>query len=72
MTKGYQNFKFQQPYEQAMYYSSLILRDQAWPWNDEFEVLCVLEADNLAKFYHLMLSRTFIEFYVTGSFHLMF
>ncbi|KAM7505463.1 hypothetical protein LguiB_004367 [Lonicera macranthoides] len=67
VTKGYQNFKFQQPYELAMYYSSLILRDQAWPWNDEFEVLRVLEADNLAKFYHLMLSRTFIKFYVTGN-----
>lgn len=59
--------KFQQPYQQAMYYCSLILQDQTWPWYDELEVLPHLEADNLVKFYPLMLSRTFLECYIAGS-----
>ncbi|KAI7990111.1 Insulin-degrading enzyme-like 1, peroxisomal [Camellia lanceoleosa] len=67
VTKDYQNFKFQQPYQQAMYYCSLILEDQTWPWNDGLEVLPHLEVDNLSKFVPLMLSRTFLECYVTGN-----
>uniref|UniRef100_A0A5B7AH59 Putative zinc-metallopeptidase, peroxisomal n=1 Tax=Davidia involucrata TaxID=16924 RepID=A0A5B7AH59_DAVIN len=67
VTKEYQNFKFQQPYKQAMYYCSLILQDQAWPWNDDLEVLPHLEADDLTKFAPLMLSRTFLECYVAGN-----
>lgn len=60
--------KFQQPYQQAMYYCSLILQDQTWPWNDELEALSHLDADNLANFYPLMLSRAFIECYIAGSY----
>ncbi|KAK1366199.1 insulin-degrading enzyme-like 1, peroxisomal [Heracleum sosnowskyi] len=67
ITKDYQNFKFQQPYQQAMYYCSLILQDQTWPWSDQLEALPHLEADHLAKFYPLMISRTFIECYVAGN-----
>lgn len=67
VTKEYQNVKFQQPYQQAMDYCSLILQDQTWPWYDELEVLPHLEADNLVKFYPLMLSRTFLECYVAGN-----
>lgn len=67
VTKDYQNMKFQQPYQQAMYYCSLILQDQIWPWNEELEALSHLEADNLANFYPLILSRTFIECYVAGN-----
>ncbi|KAL3533783.1 hypothetical protein ACH5RR_007304, partial [Cinchona calisaya] len=67
VTKGYQNFKFQQPYQQAMYYCSLILHDQALPWTEELEVLPHLEAENFLKFYPQMLSRTFMECYVAGN-----
>ncbi|KAL2535058.1 Zinc-metallopeptidase [Abeliophyllum distichum] len=67
VTKEYQNMKFQQPYKQAMYYCTLILQDQTWPWYDKLEVLPYLEADNLVKFYPLMLSRTFMECYVAGN-----
>ncbi|XP_052172823.1 insulin-degrading enzyme-like 1, peroxisomal [Diospyros lotus] len=67
VTKDYQNFKFQQPYQQAMYYCSLILEDQAWPWNDGLEVLPHLQADTLSKFAPLMLSRAFLECYVAGN-----
>ncbi|KAM7530076.1 hypothetical protein LguiB_033486 [Lonicera macranthoides] len=65
--KEYQNLKYQQPYQQAMYYCSLILQDQTWPWSDELEILPHLEADNLANFYQLMLSRAFVEFYAAGN-----
>ncbi|KAF7147234.1 hypothetical protein RHSIM_Rhsim03G0022100 [Rhododendron simsii] len=67
VAKDYQNFKFQQPYEQAMYYCSLILEDQTWPWNDGLEALPHLQADNLTQFFPLMLSRTFLECYISGN-----
>ncbi|KAF2289393.1 hypothetical protein GH714_035782 [Hevea brasiliensis] len=65
--KEYENFKFQQPYQQAMYHCSLILQNQAWPWMDELEVLPHLEAEDLAKFVPLMLSRAFLECYIAGN-----
>ncbi|KAD0702505.1 hypothetical protein E3N88_43836 [Mikania micrantha] len=67
VTKQYENFRFQQPYQQAMYYCSLLLKDQSWPWNDELEVLSVLEPEDLLKFYPQILSRTFIECYAAGN-----
>ncbi|XP_073221910.1 insulin-degrading enzyme-like 1, peroxisomal isoform X3 [Cicer arietinum] len=67
VTKEYQNFKYQQPYQQAMYYCSLILQDQTWPWVEQLEVLPVLQAEDLAKFVPVMLSRTFLECYVAGN-----
>jgi insulysin len=65
--KDYQNIKFEQPYKQAMHYCSYMLHDQGFHWNDELEVLPFLEADDLENFYKQMLSRTFIEFYITGN-----
>ncbi|XP_027100971.2 insulin-degrading enzyme-like 1, peroxisomal [Coffea arabica] len=67
VTKDYQNFKFQQPYQQAMYYYSLILHDQALPWTEQLEVLPHLQVDNLLKFYLQMLSRTFLECYIARN-----
>ncbi|XP_050230326.1 insulin-degrading enzyme-like 1, peroxisomal [Mercurialis annua] len=65
--KEYENFKFQQPYQQAMYYCSLILQNQAWPWMEELEVLPNLGSAELAKFVPVMLSRAFLECYVAGN-----
>ncbi|KAL5540423.1 hypothetical protein UlMin_044939 [Ulmus minor] len=67
VTKKYQNYKFQQPYQQAMYYCSLILEDHSWPWMESLEILPHLEADDLAKFVPLMLSRAFVECYISGN-----
>ena len=67
VTKEYQNFKFQQPYEQAMYYCSLILQDRTWPWMEQLEILPHLEAEDLAKFVPMMLSRASLECYTAGS-----
>ncbi|CAL1352436.1 unnamed protein product [Linum trigynum] len=67
MTKAYENYKFQQPYEQAMYYCSLILYDQAWPWTEGLEVLSQLQADDLSRFVPMLLSRAFLECYVAGN-----
>jgi insulysin len=67
VAKDYQNFKFQQPYQQAMYYCSLILEDQTWPWNDGLEALPRLQADSLSQFFPLMLARTFLECYIAGN-----
>ncbi|XP_057982106.1 insulin-degrading enzyme-like 1, peroxisomal [Malania oleifera] len=65
--KDYQNFKFQQPYQQAAYYCSLILQDNTLPWMEELEVLPHLEADDLTKFAPQMLSRAFLESYIAGN-----
>lgn len=67
VTKEYQNLKYQQPYQQAMYYCSLILEDQTWPWVEQLEVLPGLQAEDLAKFVPVMLSRTFLECYIAGN-----
>lgn len=67
VTKEYQNFKFQQPYQQAMYYCSLLLEDHTWPWNEELDALPYLEADHLAKFYPHILSKTFLECFMAGN-----
>lgn len=66
MIKEYGNLKFQQPYQQAMYYCYLLLQDQTWPWMEELEILPHLQAEDLAKFIPLMLSRAFLECYIAG------
>lgn len=58
--------KFQQPYQQAMYYCTLILQDETWHWSEELEVLPHLEVEDLVKFYPSMLSRIFLECYAAG------
>ncbi|GAB2227967.1 hypothetical protein Droror1_Dr00009796 [Drosera rotundifolia] len=65
--KDYENYKFQQPYQQAMSYCSLILLDQSWPWTEQVEVLPHLEPDDLSKFVPVLLSRTFLECFVAGN-----
>ncbi|KAK4755404.1 hypothetical protein SAY87_009161 [Trapa incisa] len=65
--KEYRNLKFQQPYQQAMYYCSLILQDSTWPWMEQLEILPQLEAEDLSIFLPIMLSRAFLECYISGN-----
>ncbi|KDP26057.1 hypothetical protein JCGZ_21090 [Jatropha curcas] len=65
--KEYENLKFQQPYQQAMYHCSLILENQGWPWMEQIEVLHRLEAEDLSKFVPTLLSRAFLECYIAGN-----
>ena len=65
--KKYQNMKYQQPYQQAMYYCSLILQDHTWPWTEQLDILPALQVEDVAKFVPLMLSRTFLDFYIAGN-----
>ncbi|KAG2637828.1 hypothetical protein PVAP13_2NG546806 [Panicum virgatum] len=67
MTKEYENFKFRQPYQQVLYYCSLMLDDQAWPWDEEFSALSHLEASDLGIFLPHLLAKTFIECYFAGN-----
>lgn len=66
MTKEYENFKFRQPYQQALYYCSLILDETAWPWDEKLAALSHLEASDLGKFVPHLLAKTFIESYFAG------
>ncbi|KAK9664344.1 hypothetical protein RND81_14G035000 [Saponaria officinalis] len=65
--KEHQNYKFHQPYQQAMYYCSLILEDHLWPWMEKLDCLPHLEADDLSNFISLMMSKAFLECYVAGN-----
>ncbi|KAL8489862.1 hypothetical protein ACS0TY_025664 [Phlomoides rotata] len=67
IAKEYQNMKCQQPYQQVMYYCSLILQDETWPWSEELEVLPHLGAQDLVKFYPLMFPRIFVECLAAGN-----
>ncbi|KAH9294451.1 hypothetical protein KI387_040346, partial [Taxus chinensis] len=65
--KNYLNFKFQQPYQQALYYCSLLLEHRMWQRNEFLEVIPQIEADDLMKFAPRITSRTFFECYVAGN-----
>lgn len=65
--KEYKNIKYQQPYQQALFYCSLLLEDRLWHWNEELEILPHLVVDDLAKFVPLLLSKSFLECYVAGN-----
>ncbi|OEL12894.1 Insulin-degrading enzyme-like 1, peroxisomal, partial [Dichanthelium oligosanthes] len=66
MIKEHENFKFRQPYQQVLYYCSLILDDQAWPWDEEFSALSHLEPSDLGNFLPHLMAKTFIECYFAG------
>eukprot|EP00253_Pinus_taeda_P035420 PITA_35420 len=65
--KEYLNYKFQQPYQQALYYRSLLLQYRMWQKNELLEVLPHIEADNLMKFVPRITFQTFIECYISGN-----
>uniref|UniRef100_A0A0E0QA39 Insulin degrading enzyme n=1 Tax=Oryza rufipogon TaxID=4529 RepID=A0A0E0QA39_ORYRU len=47
ITKAYENFKFQQPHQQASYYCSLILEEQKWTWDEKLAAISHTEARNM-------------------------
>ncbi|XP_022982829.1 insulin-degrading enzyme-like 1, peroxisomal [Cucurbita maxima] len=65
--KEYQNFKFQKPYQQALYYCSLILQDHTWPLMEELAILPHLGAEDLVKFAPTLLSSAYLECYIAGN-----
>ncbi|CAL9246037.1 unnamed protein product [Arabidopsis halleri] len=67
VTKAYKNYKFQQPYHQAMSYCSMVLQDHSWPWTEKLDALSCLKAEDLANFVPMLLSRTFVECYIAGN-----
>jgi insulysin len=71
LNKEYENLKFQQPYQQVLYYCTLMLNDQAWPWDEEFSALPHLEACDLGNFLPHLLAKTFIECYFAGLSYLV-
>ncbi|KAF2923506.1 hypothetical protein DAI22_07g197400 [Oryza sativa Japonica Group] len=67
ITKAYENFKFQQPHQQASYYCSLILEEQKWTWDEKLAAISHTEASDLEKFLPHLLGKTFIESYFAGN-----
>ncbi|XP_031738679.1 insulin-degrading enzyme-like 1, peroxisomal isoform X2 [Cucumis sativus] len=67
LLKNYQNFKFQQPYQQAFYYCSLILGDRTWPLMDKLAILSNLGAQDLDKFVPTLLSSAYLECFIAGN-----
>ncbi|KAL5198469.1 hypothetical protein ABZP36_001981 [Zizania latifolia] len=67
ITKECENFKFRQPYQQALYYCSLILEEQTWTWDEELAAVSQIEASDLQVFLPHLLGKTFIECYFAGN-----
>uniref|UniRef100_A0A0D6QRY2 Insulin-degrading enzyme-like 1, peroxisomal n=1 Tax=Araucaria cunninghamii TaxID=56994 RepID=A0A0D6QRY2_ARACU len=65
--KNHLNLKFQQPYEQAFYYCSLLLEHCMWQRDEFLEVIPRIQADDLVKFAPRITSRMFFECYVAGN-----
>ena len=72
LLKNYQNFKFQQPYQQAFYYCSLILGDRTWPLMDKLAILSNLGAQDLDKFVPTLLSSAYLECFIAGLYYFLF
>ncbi|KAG8080044.1 hypothetical protein GUJ93_ZPchr0007g4342 [Zizania palustris] len=65
--KEYENFKFRQPYQQALYYCSLILEEQTWTWDEGLAAVSQIEASDLQVFLPHLLGKMFIECYFSGN-----
>ena len=65
--KEYANFRFHQPYQQALYYCSLILEHKKWDINAYIEAINPIETADLISFFPRMLSRLHFECYVAGK-----
>eukprot|EP00250_Pteridium_aquilinum_P021928 c25264_g2_i1 orf=2311-5265(+) len=65
--KDYLNFRFRQPYQQALYYFSLILQHRKWDINAYVEAITPIEAADLTAFFPRLLSRVHYECYVAGN-----
>ena len=50
-----------------MSYCSMVLQDRTWPWTEKLDALTHLEADDLVNFVPMLLSRTFVECYISGT-----
>ncbi|KAG6555184.1 hypothetical protein Mapa_003223 [Marchantia paleacea] len=61
------NFRFQQPYQQALYNCSLLLEHRRWHVNEYIEVLPDLTAEDLRQMFPRIISRIFVECFVAGN-----
>ncbi|KAI5062806.1 hypothetical protein GOP47_0021353 [Adiantum capillus-veneris] len=61
------NFRFWQPYQQALYYCSLILHNKKWGNDAYLEAITPLEPADLASFFPRLMSRVSFECYVAGN-----
>ncbi|KAL5197066.1 hypothetical protein ABZP36_000578 [Zizania latifolia] len=67
ITKEYENFKFRNPKQQALYYYSLILKEQTWAWDEKLAAVSQIEANDLQVFLPHLLGKMFIECYFAGN-----
>lgn len=62
-----QNFHYQQPYQHAVYGSSLCLENNYWTTDQKAEALVSLSIDDLKNFSDFLLERFFVEALVHGN-----
>ncbi|EFJ11426.1 hypothetical protein SELMODRAFT_447027 [Selaginella moellendorffii] len=67
LMKDYVNYKFQQPYQQAMYYCSLMMEQNRWHIKDYLETLPSLNASDLQAFFPKLFSRIYADCYAAGN-----
>ncbi|GBG72511.1 hypothetical protein CBR_g12082 [Chara braunii] len=67
VNKDFQNFKYEQPYQHALYTASVILEHKRWHMHEYLAVIPDLEAEDLCALFPKLLSRMFLECFVTGN-----
>ena len=61
------NFKYRQPYQQAMYSLSCLLEHKKWQIEEYAQVLPSIQAHHLEAFFPHLLSRVWVEGFVIGN-----
>eukprot|EP00899_Mesostigma_viride_P018660 jgi/Mesvir1/26796/Mv20563-RA.1 len=67
LKKDYQNFRFQQPYQHAMYTTSVLLEQGRWHVNEYLQVIDRLKAADLGSLYARMMGRLFFDCFINGN-----
>ncbi|XP_074640666.1 insulin-degrading enzyme-like [Tubulanus polymorphus] len=66
-SRALKNFKAEQPYQHALYYTTVVLMEQIWTKEELLDALDDMNVERLKAFIPLYLSRLFIEGLIYGN-----
>ncbi|CAI7864986.1 unnamed protein product [Closterium sp. NIES-53] len=65
--REFENFRYDQPYAQALYSASLLLAHRRWHFSDYLAALPALQPEHLAAFLPSLLSHVSLELFASGN-----
>ncbi|CAI5528346.1 unnamed protein product [Closterium sp. Naga37s-1] len=65
--REFENFRYDQPYAQALYSTSLLLAHRRWHFSDYLAALPALQPEHLAAFLPSLLSHVSLELFASGN-----